>query len=70
MNDVIHPFITYFAQWAVIGAILMVVIPKIKWKRQLTRRLFIFAAGPFVWMVWGIVLLSTKFGMSIDDWTR
>ena len=64
----IDPIITYIAQWAVFGAILMVVLPKFKWKSQLTRRLYIFFAGPFVWVCWGMVLLGNKFGIPMDYW--
>ncbi len=68
MNDVIHPFITYFAQWAVVGAIACYVIPKIQWKRELSRRLFIFACGPFIWVVWGMLLIGERFGIPMDSW--
>lgn len=64
----IDPIITYIAQWAVLGVIIMVVLPKFKWKNQLTRRLYIFFAGPFVWACWGMVLLGDKFGIPMDHW--
>lgn len=64
----IDSLITYIAQWAAFGAIIMVVLPKFKWKSQLTRRLYIFAAGPFVWLAWGIVLFGVRIGIPIEYW--
>jgi len=60
--------ITYIAQWAVSGAFALIIIPKIKWKTQWKRRLFLFACGPFVWFVLGIVAFGAKFGMPIEYW--
>ena len=66
----VDPVITYIAQWAVLGAIMCGLLPKFKWKRELTRRLYIFACGPFVWLVWGMVLLGTRFGIPMEYWKR
>lgn len=42
--------ITYFAHWTLIGMFTCLVIPKIQWKTQWKRRLFLFACGPMVWL--------------------
>jgi len=45
--------ITYFAHWTLAGVFACVIIPRIEWKTQWKRRLFIFACGPLVWVaVW------------------
>lgn len=64
MND----FITYFAPWAVTGAMACVIIPRIRWKTQWKRQLFLFACGPFVWFVLFLTTVGVKFGIPIEYW--
>lgn len=62
--------ITYITQWALIGLLVCFIIPKIEWKTQWKKRLFIFACGPFVWMVLLVVTTSVKFGIPMEFWRR
>lgn len=66
----INILIPYFAQWAILGAIIFVVLPVFKWKSQSTRRLYIFVGGPFVWVLWGVVLLGVRCGIPMEYWKR
>lgn len=60
--------VTYIAQWTALGAFVCIIIPKVRWKTQWKRRLFLFSCGPFVWLVLGIATFGVRFGMSIEDW--
>lgn len=60
--------LTYIAHWAAFGALALIILPKIRWKTQWKRRLFLFACGPIVWFVFGVVAFGTAFGMPIEYW--
>ncbi len=72
--------VTFLAQWAFVGLFICFIIQeRIEWKRDSTRRLFIFAMGPACWIIYTVHLflewlafkvIEKETGFKKDDWTE
>ncbi len=55
----------FMAQWAVIGIVTCIILPRMEWKTRLRRSLFVLLCGPVVWFIAMIVYFEDKF-LGID----
>ncbi len=71
--------VKHLSQWAFAGLLLCFILPPIEWRRDWTRRLFIFAVGPACWAIFSVHLflewlafkvIEKETGFKKDDWTE